>query len=173
MTRAVIIILALMLAELGGSLSARANHPPSAWDLARCVAIAAPDARLSCYDTLAGRSHELEGTATPSVKTIAATTPAPAAAPPTDGQNFGLAPAQLHPVTTGPTAIEARIAKITESRTGCPVLVLDNGQTWTFNEVADDARLGPGDSVVIAKAALGSYLLKTASRRSYHVRRAQ
>lgn len=76
--------------HVGGTrrvLSARANNPPSASDLARCVAIAAPDARLSCYDTLAGRSHELEGTATPSVKSIGATTSAPAAAPPTDGQN--------------------------------------------------------------------------------------
>lgn len=172
MTRATLIMLTLVLAQLG-SVPASAIDPPSATDIAHCVAIAASDARLSCYDTLAGRSHELGSTVTPLVKTIAATTSAPRPAPLSDGRNFGLMPAQLNPVITGPSAIKAQIAKITASRVGYPIIVLDNGQTWTFNEIAEDARLGPGDSVTIAQAALGSFLLKTASRRSYHVRRIQ
>lgn len=173
MTRVVILILALTLVQFGGLLTAHANSTPSAFDLARCVVIAAPDARLNCYDGVAGRSRELGDAGISSVKTIVATASTRAAAPPADSQNFGLVSAQPHTAATGPTVIKAQIAKITASRVGYAIVVLDNGQTWTFNEIAEDARLGAGDSVTIAQAALGSYLLKTASRRSYHVRRIQ
>jgi hypothetical protein len=86
-----------------------------------------------------------------------------------------LTPAQMHVTAAGPTAIQARVTKIVESRLGIghPAVVLDNGQTWTFTETNDDARLGPGDPVTIKRAALGSFLMTTPSKRTYHVHRTQ
>jgi hypothetical protein len=52
-------------------------------------------------------------------------------------------------------------------------VVLDNGQTWAFAEAMDDPWLGPGAAVTIKRGALGSFLLTTASKHSYHVHRVQ
>ena len=98
-------------------------------------------------------------------------TPAPALA--SDPRNFGLNQAQLHKAPEGPAAIQARIAKIVSGRTGLAYVVLDNGQTWMLTEADEDARLGPGDPVTIKRASLGSFLMMTQSKRSYHVRRTQ
>ena len=189
--------LAITLPLLGVSLSARPAAPPSAGDLARCAAIAAPVTRLACYDALAGRSVPPAASVPPSAAAPAPSpTPAPAAAPvvapvvaqvaaspplpatapaPDDPGNFGLTPAQLRTAPAGPVSIQAHVAKIIESRLGVghPSVVLDNGQTWTFTEPDDDARLGPGVPVTIKRAALGSYLLISPSKHSYHVRRLQ
>ncbi|GAC1675008.1 MAG: hypothetical protein NVS9B2_24810 [Steroidobacteraceae bacterium] len=98
----------------------------------------------------------------------------PAAPPPAnDARNFGFTQAQLHTAPRGPSAIQARIAKIADTRSGRYYVVLDNGQTWMFTDADEDARLGPGDPVTIRRALLGSFLLLTQSKRSYHVRRAQ
>jgi hypothetical protein len=188
--------LARILALLGISVSAFSATAPTAADLARCAGIAAPDARLACYDALAGRAAERSAP-------TAATTPAPAsAAPPTptvaptvaatgtapatpalppapaastnDPRNFGFTEAQLHAraqpqaAPEAPVAIQARVAKI-----GRAYVALDNGQTWTFIDAADDAQLSPGDSITIKRGSLGSFLLITRSKHSYHVHRTQ
>jgi hypothetical protein len=164
---------------LFGSLAARSAEVPSAGGLARCAAIAAPDARLACYDTLAGRPADrapIASAPSPAAAPRATASVAPAPAPAAnDSRNFGLTPAQMHVTSAGPTAIQARVAKIIESRLGIghPSVVLDNGQTWTFTETNDDARLGPGDPVTIKRAALGSFLMTTPSKHTYHVHRTQ
>jgi hypothetical protein len=226
--------LAHAAALLGVSLSASSATAPSAGDLARCAGIAAPDARLACYDTLAGRSPDRmaptaattptpaaattpsptaaattasarDAMPTPAVTTVPAqaaaptgavaaasitsaapvlTAPAPTAPTPTgtltpapslasDPRNFGLSQAQLHKAPEGPAAIQARIAKIVDNRAGLAYVVLDNGQTWILTEADEDSRLGPGDSVTIKRASLGSFLMTTQTKRSYHVRRTQ
>jgi hypothetical protein len=194
------VCVAFTLPLLGVSLSARPATPPSAGDLARCAAIAAPEARLACYDALAGRSvPPAASAARPSAAVlspapapaappvappvaasvaapVAASSPLPATAPAADDPgNFGLTRAQLHTASAGPISIQAHVAKFIESRLGIghPSVVLDNGQTWTFTEPDDDARLGPGVPVTIKRAALGSYLLISPSKHSYHVRRLQ
>ena len=48
---------------------------------------------------------------------------------------------------------------------------LDNGQIWAVNELG--AALRAGDAVTIKRGALGSFLMKTPARRSYHARRIQ
>jgi hypothetical protein len=185
------VCIAHIAALLAVSLPARSATTPTAGDLARCAGIAAPDARLACYDGLAGRSADraataaetaarsstaAASTAAPAIRaaptTPAATAPAPAAAG--EAQNFGLTPAQRHQAPEGPAAIQARIAKIIEDRrVGRTYVVLDNGQTWSFTDAEEDARLGPGDPVTIKHAALGSFVMTTASRHTYHVRRTQ
>jgi hypothetical protein len=185
--------IAHIAALLAVSLPARPATTPTAGDLARCAGIAAPDARLACYDGLAGRSADraatAAGTAAPSSTPAAVTaTPAIRAAPTTqapaptapapavagEAQNFGLTPTQRHSAPEGPAAIQARIAKIIEDRrVGRTYVILDNGQTWSFTDAEEDARLGPGDPVTIKHAALGSFLMTTSSRHTYHVRRTQ
>ena len=184
---------------LGISVSAFSATSPTAGDLARCAGIAAPDARLACYDALAGRSAP----AAAAVPTR--TPPAPAPAPPTAGaatnatpaapaatpaptptasfasdpRNFGLteaqqhAQAQPHAPPEGPASVQARVTKLIDNRAGRAYVVLDNGQTWVFVDAADDARLGPGDPVTIKRGALGSFLMLTPSKHSFHVRRTQ
>jgi hypothetical protein len=179
-----------MAALLGEALAAQ---PATDSDgLARCAAIAEAGSRLVCYDALAHRPADRP--------TAAATTAAPppaAAYPPTAQQapitapapvapvapvatvataeNFGLSPAQVRPVATGPSAIQARISSISAGQPGVghPTVVLDNGQVWAFSEALDDPRLSPGAPVTIKRAALGSFLLTTASQHRYHVHRIQ
>jgi hypothetical protein len=63
--------------------------------------------------------------------------------------------------------------KIVDNRVARGYVVLDNGQTWTLTDPGEDMRLGPCDSVTITRASLGSFLMVTQSKRSYHVRRTQ
>jgi len=86
-----------------------------------------------------------------------------------DPANFGLTRHQLKAVPAGPDSVKATVSQITEDRLNNVYLVLDNGQTWGFIE--PDPRVRPGDSVTIKRAALGSFLMTTPSRRSYRVER--
>ena len=155
---------------------------PTAVDLAHCAAIAAPGARLACYDALAGRAPDRAAVAdaaapaapaaNPATPAAAPRTSAPLAAPANDTQNFGLSAAQLHPTPAGPPAIQAHIEKLIGGvGVGRPTVVLEGGQTWVFTEMLDDPRLGPGDLVTIKRGALGSFVMMTPSKRLYHVRR--
>jgi hypothetical protein len=114
------------------------------------------------------------GTAAPSAVTAPGATAAPAAPAATDDpRNFGLTQIQQHAAPAGPPTIQAHIAKVIENRTGRGYVVLDNGQTWMITDQDEDARLGAGDLVTIKRASLGSFLMLTPSKRSFHVRRTQ
>ena len=81
---------------------------------------------------------------------------------------------QPHAAPEGPEKIQAQVAKLLKSSgTGQFLVVLDNAQTWKFVDPADDAGLSPGDPVTIKRGSLGSFLLLTPSKHSYHVRRMQ
>ncbi len=127
--------------------------------LAHCAAIDESAARLACYDALAGRVP---------AKAAAASPAAPAA---NDPQDFGLAQVQVRTAPEGPKSIEVHVTQVIDNGVTRPSVVLDNGQTWTFTEAADDASLRPGDPVTIKRAALGSFLLVTPAKHSYHVHR--
>jgi hypothetical protein len=149
---------------LGAPLASAASA-----DLARCATIAAPDARLACYDQLAGRPADA-GTPTTGLmpgKPVSANA-APATAP--TAQEFGLTQAQAHPAPRGPDAIEAHVAGISTAATGHASVTLDNGQSWFVTD-EDSLVLTTGDRVTIRRAALGSFLMTTPSKRAYHVRR--
>jgi hypothetical protein len=185
------------VSRLGGGiwlilLAASAVAAPSNSDMARCAAIPAPDSRLACYDVLAHRPADKA----PSAAALAPTAPAPApilappplpapaaVAPPAvavqapasaaaiaaDPKNFGLTPAQQHTADLGPKSIAAQISIVSSDQTGRTLVVLDNGETWTVMD--NDGRLSSGDAVTIKRAALGSFLMFTASNHSYRVRR--
>ncbi len=112
--------------------------------------------------------------AAPSAVTAPSEPSAPSAPGPADDpRNFGLTQTQQHAAPVGLSTIQARIAKFVDSRTGRGYVVLDNGQTWMMTDQDEDARLGAGDLVTIKRASLGSFLMLTPSKRSYHVRRTQ
>lgn len=141
---------------------------PGSADLARCAAVTAPDARLACYDALAGRAAPVASAGSSSGSSVSTTAPAP---PSDDPRSFGLTPAQQHIAPTGPESIQARIAKVAPAGPGRASLLLDNGQTWLLSE--DDGRLSPGDAVTIKRGALASFTLFAPSRLTYKVRRLQ
>jgi hypothetical protein len=203
--------LAAISVLLGISMTASSASASTAGDLARCAAIAAPDARLSCYDALAGRAPDrvapapialtaptapavapapsappafaptaaspaaspAASAATPAAAPGSAASPGTPAAPVSDARNFGLTPAQVQVAPKGPASVQAHVENIISNRVGRAYVVLDNGQTWIFVDADDDARLRPGDTVTIKKASLGSFLMVTPSKHSYHVRRTQ
>ena len=49
------------------------------------------------------------------------------------------------------------------------IVVLDNGQYWKLLE--GEMLMDTGEAVTISRAALGSFMLTSASHHSYHVRR--
>jgi hypothetical protein len=143
--------------------------------LAQCAAIAANDRRLACYDALAGRlgltpAHAPSPVAGTAAPPAAATTASPVATPtaPVDEKLFGLNK-PVEPVARGPDSLKANVADLAADSLGNVSVLLDNGQTWTFNDAY--ALLRKGDAVVIKRAALGSFMMTTPSKRTYRVRR--
>lgn len=162
---------------MGLTLAAAASARES--KLARCAAIDDANARLACYDALAGRKSQdvVQNTVIPPATPLstAAGAPAPGSAaaaapdPAVAAQKFGLSNPQQRKVEEGPTAIQAHVAKALFDRNRRGYLLLDNGQTWLI--VDDEAQLDDGEAVTIRRAALGSFMLTSASHHSFHVRR--
>lgn len=126
----------------------------SAKEMARCAAITVDARRLACYDGLA-RNAPAEANA-PS-----------APAPERPEQTFGM----LKPPTSkpsGPSRIEAKVLEITDPRDEVMVR-LDNDQTWALAD--GTVMLRVGDAIVIKRAALGSYLMTTPTKRVYRATR--
>ena len=173
--RAVRSTLGIALAVLAIPASAATDSDAG---LARCAAMAAPDLRLACYDALSGRSGTPATAQGPVVTTGSAAPPAaaapvaaPVASPADSTAGFGLPPAQVHAKPAVPEALSAIVDSITEDRNRTVTVRLDNGQAWTLTE--GDMRLRPGDRVTIKHGALGSFMLTTPSKHSYHVKRIQ
>jgi hypothetical protein len=91
-----------------------------------------------------------------------------------DPQNFGFTRAQVQahsqsPPPPGLQSIQAHLTNVLTDRQGNGYVLLDNGQIWTYQ--GDDGRMRPGETVTIKRASLGSYIMVTQSKRSYHVTR--
>jgi hypothetical protein len=127
----------------------------SAKELARCATITADSDRLACYDGLA-RSTPTEARA-------------PAVPPPEHpDQSFGM---MKPPADKPPDAsrMEAKILDVATDSHGSVTVHLGNGQTWTLDD--GPVLLRAGDTIVIKRAALGSFLMTTPTNRVYRVRR--
>jgi hypothetical protein len=172
-----------LVVSLPGAAAAGAAPASVESGLSHCAAISQADTRLACYDALAGRAPHDQASvpersaAAPVATATAAATPAANAAanaaPPVDPaaatRNFGLSAAQLHTADQGPQAIEAHIAKIIVDQNQHGIVVLDNGQYWKLLE--GEMLMDAGEAVTISRAALGSFMLTSASHHSYHVHR--
>jgi hypothetical protein len=172
-----------LVVSLPGAAASGAAPASVESGLSHCAAISQADTRLACYDALAGRAPHDQASvpersaAAPVATATAAATPAvnaaANAAPPVDPaaatRNFGLSAAQLHTADQGPQAIEAHIAKIIVDQNQHGIVVLDNGQYWKLLE--GEMLMDAGEAVTISRAALGSFMLTSASHHSYHVHR--
>ncbi len=157
--------------------------------LTQCSSISNTAERLACYDRLAGRAS---AKAPPSSPAAAASTAAPVSAAPVSAapaaakpvpaagptaNDFGLSTVQKERATgaaaSSPAEIKSITARVTGFRQGPdgrPRVLLDNGQTWEYEEDGDYL-LAVGDPVTIRRASLGSFLLVTPAKIVHRVRR--
>jgi hypothetical protein len=98
----------------------------------------------------------------------ASAAPAAAAAPP--AQSFGNYAAE-HPKApaAATNSIEARVTGIGSSASGRVTVLLEGGALWELDQ--PDPLLAVGDTVTITRASLGSYMMRTSSKREHRVRR--
>jgi len=145
-------------------------------DASQCTEIADGGQRLACYDALfrvtgqpaAGNTLSMESVAprpetAQSVAPAAAPTAAAPAVATTQEQDFGLSEqqrAERDGTTNRLDEIRAVVVEIHESRVGKPAYTLDNGQRWRQVEATSRPQLKVGATVVISKAALGSFMAK-------------
>jgi len=132
--------------------------------LRACAALKDDLERLACYDR--------------TVESIAAgaVTNSPAATP---QDMFGMDPGLSRETSQQETPVKretlpeitARVAGVRQAANGSPLIDLDNGQTWQQTEVKRALVIKVGDSVTISRAALGTFRLATADKRSAKVKR--
>ena len=142
------------------SVDAASAAPPAAVVPAPAPSSLAPPATHSVAAAPAGASA--------TAAAAARTAPAPSEQP----ENFGLTNAQLE--AGGQKAeplqsIQARVNELPGDQLRATYVVLDNGQTWKCTD--GDMNLRVGEAVTIRRATLGSYLLVSESKHSYHVKR--
>jgi hypothetical protein len=175
-----------MLAVLGAAcvvprflLAAGADPQAS---LQSCASISGDRERLACYDRVArgaqNPSPPQAAPAAPPAATSSASPPsaaapsvavAPAAAPAAPAkQSFGLYSAE-HPQLQVAGKLEASVVAMGRSAAGKMTVQLEGGAWWELEEA--DRLLAVGDRVTISRAALGSYLLQTPTKRVHHARR--
>lgn len=175
---------AACLVTLAAADTARAA--PSAEQLQACAAIATDAERLACFDGLYHReavpapaaaapraaTSTTPAAARPAAPTAAApaaaASAAPAAAAPSK-ETFGLYSAEHPTVPLTIESISARVIAFGRHSDGHPTVALEGGQLWELDE--SDPLLAVGDMVTIRRAALGSFLLTTASKRTHRVSR--
>jgi hypothetical protein len=161
----------------GGALAEDPNG------LTQCSSISNTAERLACYDRLAGRASAKAPPSSPAAAAPAAApvSAAPAAATPvpagaSTADDFGLSKVQKERANAAASSpaetksITARVTGFRKGPSGRPRVLLDNGQTWEYEEDGDYL-LDVGDSVRIRRASLGSFLLVTPANLVHRVRR--
>lgn len=145
------------------SLSAQAES--LADEMNKCSKVDNSLKRLVCYDKLNQRAQGYADSQLPSNLQAPARQYQPAEVANNDASlgrqhqaspesNFGIR-APIEDIDS----LSASVAKVEKDRRGRMTITLDNGQEW---KQTDDEYLGlkPGDSVVIEKGMLGSFLLR-------------
>jgi hypothetical protein len=154
-----------------------------------CAARTDSGARLSCYDQLAvslGQDPD-NGSAAPSAASASAakstapaqsvasndTAPDEPASPATPDTQFGIPGSKLERKKEAATLkqIEAVVTGVAKRPRGELVVTLDNGQVWAQLQAQEYFPLKAGDTVHIAKAALGSYFMTIPAKRGSKVTR--
>ncbi len=183
----------LPLAALGAALATAqgTGGSVSAGALKACAVIAAPSERLACYDQLAGRvPSPVAATATPSTSPPGAPTPSPIVAPaaavgtaasvaagapiappaPPPKEAFGLYAAEHpHAAVDATPSLTALVIGFGMNPNGHPTVTLEGGAVWELDN--SDPLLKAGESVIIKRAALGSFLMTTPTGRTHRVHR--
>jgi hypothetical protein len=155
--------------RLAGRASASKATPPSP---AAAPPAAAP---VSAAPVSAAPAVAAPAVAAPLSAAPAAATPVPAGA--STDNDFGLSKVQKQrngAASGAPPEIKktltARVTGFRKGPDGRPRVLLDNGQSWEYEEDGDYL-LAVGDSVTIRRASLGSFLLTTPAKLVHRVRR--
>jgi len=170
--RACACLVALIGAVAGTSAAAEASEALVA-RAGECAAVGDEAARLACYDALFrrdGRPATPEGAA-PGVPAAAGAATGAATAPPKPQERFGLEN-RPEPAVAETRQIESRVTAVRNLANGMQEVDLENGQAWRQLESDRFVEWQVGDTLVVRRAALGSFLASTAdSRRALRVRR--
>lgn len=151
-------------------LAAQAAGDTAQSGLNACAAIEAADARLACYDNLAGRGAGTAAAPAAPVATAAApAVPAPPATSASPKASFGLYSAEHPTAPAVAQSFQGVVTSISSSASGHTTVALEGGQLWELFD--SDPVLAAGDTVTIHRAALGSYMLETPSKRTHRARR--
>ena len=136
-----------------------------------CAAIDAAAERLACYDRLAGRAEAAAPVAPVAVPapTQLPVTAAPGSASSSPKESFGLYSAEHPTALPAAQSLTEVVTAMGTSAGGRPTVTLRDGQVWEFD--TSDPLLAIGDTVTIRRAALGSFILETPSRRRHRARR--
>lgn len=154
---------------IGAGLLLTAASPAGAQGLDACRQIQDPQARLACYDGVAGQpAAPFPGPDSPRVGASRPAAPgmaAPPVAAPSPEQKFGAEsvrqPTAARAAPPRPQQLEAltaTVANVRQSGLGRVALTLDNGQVWQQTETVR-LNLDAGDRVTIERGLLGSYNL--------------
>jgi hypothetical protein len=187
-------LVVLFLPALAGAQPA-STAPPE--QLGACATITDSAARLACYDKLAGRGAAATAPAAPAAQAspppaaapaaaagsasapaapaapaaaAAAPVPAPAAAPPASPKSFGLYEAEHPKPPPVSRTLTSRVVSVSQSAGGPMTVTLEGGASWQLLDDGD-VLLTAGDTVTITRAAFGSYLMSTPTKRTHRVRR--
>jgi len=164
---------ALATLTLWSMACAAQSAAPSSKALAACVKISDGAERLACYDKLAGRSAA-PSAVPPAAAPVSSPTSSPASAQAASSastsQIFGLYSAEHPKPPAFSRTLEARVVGLGQSADGRMTVRLEGGGLWELLEERDPL-LAVGDKVSVRRAALGSYLMSTPTRRTHRVRR--
>jgi hypothetical protein len=155
--------------------------------LAQCSTISNITERVACYDKLAARAAASKAkpsspAAAPAAAPVSAApatatrAPAGVGAGASSENDFGLSKVQERAngaASSSPAekqSITARVTGFRKGPSGRPRVLLNNGQSWEYEEDGDNL-LAIGDSVTIRRASLGSFLLETPAKLNHRVRR--
>jgi len=138
-------------------------------ELKACASIGGSTERLACFNHLAERAGP--SLISPSAAPVGAVAPPVSEPSPivVPKESFGLHAAE-HPAP--PKAEPSHTAKIVglgTTNTGRPTVTLEGEELWQLD--AADPLLAQGDSVIITRGALGSFLLTTPTGRTHRVQR--
>jgi hypothetical protein len=135
---------------------------------------AAATAAAPATTTTATPAAPAPATATASGAPAAGTTagsaaPATAAAAPPPKESFGLYTAEHPTAPSVAPSLDDRVVATGASASGRMTVTLASGALWELDDV--DPLLAVGDVVSIRRAALGSFLLETPTKRTHRARR--
>jgi len=167
--------------DCAGAAQPAAPVPASA--LQACAEIGSSAERLACYDRLAGRVpppspqagapaaavRASSGAAAPSSPSPPQDAGAPPSPPPPQTESFGLYHAEHPAPPPAAKSLTARVVGLGVSSNGRTTVTLEGGELWELDDA--DPVLAQGDSVTITRAAFGSFLMTTPSRRTHRAHR--
>ncbi len=148
-----------------------------------CRQIGDADARLKCYDAQVDNApsgvRSSTADAAPSspgatAKSTAGALPVPVNTGPGTEATFGLSATQLTKTPEAEASLTGKVAKVSghPSHIGRWVVTLENGQVWEQRETTPaNKRPRQGDTVVIEKGVLGSFVMTIRGRGKSSVKR--